>query len=321
MMADAIRKAGVPAIELRSTHLTPSLPFVGMDNALIGEQVAEHFLSRGYRRFAAYTLDNESFFKERVRNFVNRIARSGASCELLPSQGEGSPADWESHQEKLIEWLVSLEKPIGIFAANDQLGVRILDACQRTGIAVPEEVAVVGCENETTLCDFASPSLTSVSFAGETVGFRAAALLDGWMRGHETRPSTILVPPGEIIVRGSSDEFVIEDPIVLRAVRLIRAGAFRGITVGEICDRLHLSRSTLDRHMKNTLKRGTKEEILRFRFREVNRLLRNTDLTLEVIADQTGFSHPHYLSEMYRKRYGITPGTYRRGSGAGWTRE
>ena len=316
-MAEAIRKASVPAVELRSTHLTPTLPFVGMDNALIGEQVAEHFLHRGYRRFAAYTLDNEAFFEERVRNFVKRIEKADANCELLPSQGEASPSDWESHQEELVHWLRSLDKPIGIFAANDQLGVRLLDACQRTGIAVPEEVAVVGCENETTLCDFASPPLTSVRFDGDTVGFRAAEILDQWMRGTMPESRPILIPPREIEVRGSSDEFVIEDPIVLRAVRLIRAEALSGITVGEICDRLHLSRSTLDRHMKRTLKLGTKEEILRIRFREVNRLLRNTDFTLEVIAEQTGFTHAHYLSETYRKRYGITPGNYRKQAMAG----
>lgn len=313
-MAEAIRKTGVPSVELRSTRLTPGLPFVGMDNALIGEQVAEHFLHRGYRRFGAYTLDTEAFFEERISNFVTCISRAGLTCEILPSQGEASPGDWESHQEALVQWLDSLEKPVGIFAANDQLGVRLLDACQRTGIAVPEEVAVVGCENDTTLCDFASPTLTSVSFDGKAVGFRAAEILDQWMRGEEPEAKPFLVPPREIIVRGSSDEFVIEDPVVLRAVRLIREEALSGITVGEICARLNLSRSTLDRHMKQTFNRGTKEEIQRIRFREVNRLLRSTNLTLEVISEMTGFSHAHYLSEVYRKRFGITPGHYRRRS-------
>lgn len=311
-MAEAIRKTGVPAVELRSSHLTPELPFVGMDNALLGEQVAEHFLHRGYARFAAYTLDNESFFRERVRNFVTRIEREGRRCELLPAQGESSPTDWEAHQSELIHWLRGLAKPVAIFAATDQLGVRLLDACRRAEIAVPEEVAVVGCENETTLCEFSSPTLTSVRFDGEAVGFRAAQLLDSWMRGNPPANDPVLIPPQGIEVRGSSDEFVLEDPVVLRAMRLIRAEALRGITVGEICDRLHLSRSTLDRRMKRLLRRGTKEEIQRIRFREVNRLLRNTDLTIEVIAEQTGFSHAHYLSALYRKRYGITPGSYRR---------
>ncbi len=311
-MATAILAAGVPAVELRSTNHSPGLPFVGMDNALIGHGVAEHFLNRGYRRFASYTLDTESFFRERVRNFVSRVEEAGSSCDLLPALGETSPTDWEQHQADLIRWLESLEKPVGIFATNDQLAVRLLDACRRAGIAVPEEVAVVGCENEETLCEFASPTLTSVKFDGETVGYRAAEMLDRLMRGETVDTQPVLIPPKGIEVRASSDEFVIEDPVVLRAVKLIRERAFTGIGVGEICDLLGVSRSTLERRMKAILQRGTKDEMLRVRFREVNRLLRNSDLTIETIAEMTGFTHAHYLQTSYRERYGRTPGEYRK---------
>ena len=313
-MAAAISSVGVPAIELRSTNYNQGIPFVGMDNAIIGEMVAEHFLNRGYPRFAAYTLDTESFFRERVQNFVTRVERTGATCDRLAALGEASPIDWEQHQTDLIRWLSSLEKPVGIFATNDQLAVRLLDACRRAGIAVPEEVAVVGCENEETLCEFASPTLTSVKFDGETVCYRAAEMLDRLMRGEKVSTAPVLIPPKGIEVRASSDEFVIEDPVVLRAVKLIRERAFTGIGVGEICDLLGLSRSTLERRMKASLQRGTKDEMLRVRFREVNRLLRNSDLTIETIAELTGFTHAHYLQTSYRERYGMTPGEYRKKS-------
>jgi LacI family transcriptional regulator len=313
-MADAIREAGVPTIELRSTNYNQNLPFVGMDNALIGETVAEHFLNRGYRRFAAYTLDTELFFRERVSNFVTRVEQAGASCECLPAHGEATPEDWEAHQAELITWLESMEKPVGIFATNDQLAVRLLDACRRADIVVPEEVAVVGCENETTLCDFASPTLTSVQFDGETVGYKAAELLDQLMQGEDIAADSFLVPPKGIEVRASSDEYVIEDPIVLRTVKLIREHAFEGITVAEIVRAIGVSRSTLERRMKGALQRGTKEEILRVQFKEVNRLLRNSDLTIETISDLAGFTHAHYLQTSYRERYDITPGAYRKKS-------
>jgi len=311
-MARSIREAGVPTIELRSTNYNTDLPFVGMENALIGETVAEHFLDRGYRRFAAYTLDTEQFFRERVSNFVSRIEATGATCDCLPAHGESSPRDWEKHQAELIAWLESMEKPVGIFATNDQLAVRLLDACRRAGIGVPEEVAVVGCENEETLCDFASPSLTSVQFDGETVGYRAAELLDRLMQGEEVSAEPLLIPPKGIVVRASSDDYVIEDPVALRCVKLIREHAFDGITVAEIVARLGVSRSTLERRMKRALQRGTKEELLRIRFREVNRALRNTDLTIDAISEKAGFTHAHYLQTSYRERYGMTPGSYRK---------
>lgn len=315
-MAKAILAAGVPTVELRSTKHTPGLPFIGMDNALIGQSVAEHFLNRGYRRFGAYTLDTEAFFRERVSNFVSRVEETGVPCAILPASGEESPRDWEAHQGRLSNWLESLPKPVGIFAANDQLAVQLLDACRRAGIGVPEEVAVVGCENEETLCEFASPALTSVRFDGATVGWRAADRLDRLMRGEHDGRETILVPPKGIEVRASSDEFVIEDPVALRAAKLIRERAFSGIAVGEICAQLGVSRSTLERRMKSSLGRGTKDEILRVQFREVTRLLSNSDLTIEAIAEQTGFSHANYLQTAFRERLGMTPGEFRkRGSG------
>ncbi|MCH1509001.1 MAG: XylR family transcriptional regulator [Akkermansiaceae bacterium] len=313
-MANAIAATGLPAVELRSSNFNQQFPFVGMDNRMIGQLVADHFVNRGYQRFAAYTLDTESFFRERFQKFVNHLRESaGADCAMLPSQGESGPDDWESHQSQLIEWLESLEKPVGVFATNDQLATRLLDACQRAGISVPEEVAVVGCENETTLCKFASPPLTSVRFDGATVGYRAAELLDQLMKGDAAeKTGRILVPPKGIEIRGSSDEYVIDDAIVLQAVTLIRKQAFTGISVAEICDELGVSRSTLERRMKATLNRGAKAELLRVRFGEVNRLLQNTDFTIEAIAEMTGFSYAHYLQTSYRERYGLSPGRHRK---------
>ncbi|MEM7698139.1 MAG: XylR family transcriptional regulator [Verrucomicrobiota bacterium] len=311
-MAEAIASTGVPAVELRSTTHRFDFPFVGMDNSVIGQRVAEHFIDRGFRRFATYTLDSEEFFRERVTKFVERVEEIGLACETLAARSGSAGGDWETHQRELVQWLESLPKPIGIFAANDQLGFFLLDACSRAGIAVPEEVAVVGCENEESLCQFARPSLTSIQFDGETVGYEAASLLDQLMAGEEVSRDPVLIPPRGIVIRGSSDEFVIEDPIVLRAVRLIREQATTGLTVAEICDTLRISRSTLERRMKATLRRGAKEELSRVRFREVNRLLRQTDFTIERIAEATGFSHAHYLQSAYRERFGMTPGEARK---------
>src|SRR5690606_36670774 len=142
----------------------------------------------------------------------------------------------------------------------------------------------------------------------------AAERLDRLMRGETDDGRPILVPPKGIQLRASSDEFVVEDPVVLRAARRIRDRAFSGLTVGEICDETGVSRSTLERRMKAGLGRGAKEEILRVRFREVNRLLGASDLTIDLIAEQTGFAHAHYLQTAYRERFGVTPGEFRRGS-------
>jgi LacI family transcriptional regulator len=253
----------------------------------------------------------ERFFEERVQNFVATVERRGGACSVRPEPISDRAADWEKGQARLMAWLTELPKPVGIFAANDQLGVRLLDACQRAGIAVPEEVAVVGAENEETLCAFANPPLTSVRFDGATVGFAAAELLARLMRCGARPKGETLFPPKGIVVRESSDEFVITDRLVAHAARVIRENARTGLNVDDLCRKLNASRSTLDRRMKAAIGRTPKEEILRVRFHEVERLLRETDLTIEAIAEQTGFAYSHYLQAAFKSAYGRTPGEFR----------
>ncbi len=312
-VARAVSETGLPAIELRSPKLCPQLSFCGMDNRQMGQMVADHFLNRGYREFAAYTLDIESFFQERIGNYLSALRDRRYGCRVLPADEDHHPEDWEQNQTRLVEWLTGLPKPVGIYAANDQLGVRLLDACQRAGISVPEDIAVVGTENEETLCEFATPTLTSLAFNGREVGYRAAEALDRLMHGKSIE-SEILTAPEGIVVRGSSDELVIEDFLVRDAVKLIREHALDGTNVDQICQRLNVSRSTLERRMKASVNRTPKAELLRIRFREVQRLLKDTDLPVEVIAEQTGFAHGQYLQTIFKDRFGITPGSYRRQS-------
>jgi LacI family transcriptional regulator len=314
-MTEIVVASGIPAVELRATKFSGGLPFVGSDNAFIGRLVAEHFYERGYKHFAAYSLASERFFVERVRTFVRAVEDYGCPCLELPEGDSDTASDWEASQVRLMEWLSELPKPVGIFAANDQLGVRLLEACQRAGISVPEEVAVVGAENEETLCSFATPPLTSVRFNGYAVGMTAARLLDHMMRGEAPEAREILIPPKGIEVRASSDESVITDPLVARAARFIRENATQGINGDDVCRKLNVSRSTLDRRMKAALNRTPKEHILRLRFREVERLLRETDLTVDAIAQQTGFAHSHYLQAAFKQVYGTTPGAFRRAGG------
>ena len=307
-----VAATGLPAVELRSTHFTGGRPFVGCDNADIGRMVAEHFHERGFRHFAAYSQRNERFFVERVANFRKVVRAYGHRCHELPEDHPERAPDWEQSQRRLIRWIARLPKPVGIFAATDQLGVRLLEACQTAGVPVPEEVAVVGAENEETLCSFTTPPLSSVRFDGHGVGYAAAELLDRLMRGKAARAKPVLLAPKGIVVRGSSGEVVIRDRLVARAVALIREEAVRGLDVNALTTRLGASRSTLDRRMKAALQRSPKDEIRRVRFREVERLLRETNLTIDLIAEQTGFTHSHYLQTAFKARYRQTPGRFRR---------
>ena len=311
-ISEMVAATGLPSVELRSTHVHGVRPFVGTDNSQVGRMVADHFFERGYRRFAVYGLSNEQFFVDRVQNFVAAVEGAGCPCTVLSETHMDSVPDWEKCLSRLKKWLCGLSKPTAVFAVNDALGARLLEACLRAGISVPEEIAVLGAENEESLCAFASPALSSVQFNAVEVGFAAARLLDELMRGKKPPVHEILFPPKGIVVRRSSDAFVLEDPLVACAARLIRDHAPLGLNVEELCRRLHVSRSTLERRMRASLNRSPKEEIRRVRFREVERLLMETDLTVEAVAAQTGFLHTHYLQGAFKEAYGVTPGVFRK---------
>lgn len=310
-----LKAAKLPVVELRTTVLKHPFPFVGMDNRLVATQVAEHFLSRGFRSFACYLDTSEAFFVERWTNFEAALRERGFECSLFKaSQSEARPLRWDQHQRALASWLQSLAKPVGVFAINDQLGFWLLDAARRAGVSVPEEVAVVGAENDKMLCETAWPPLSSVQLRGQAAGYMAAGVLDDWMRGKRVPAANErhLLPPGDIVVRQSSDVVAVSDPRIARALQYIRQHATEDPAVGRVAREASMSRSALERRMKALTGRSPGEEIDRIRFAAVARLLVETDLTLDSIAERAGFRHPQYMAEAFKRRYDLTPGEFRR---------
>lgn len=312
-LARAVRRAKVPVVELRSPRLNPGMPWVGVDNRAMGKIVADHLLERGFRRFGVYEIGTEVFFEERRTNFIQTVSAAGCTCNSYAPRGAPEkPAVWERHQEELARWVAALPKPAGIMACTDQLGFFLLEACARARVAVPEEVAVVGVENEESLCTMAVPTLSSVQFNEERIGYEAALVLDRMMRGQAPPREPILIEPLGVVVRGSSDVTAIEDRQVALAARFIREHACDGISVADVVVRVPLSRSSLERRMKSALGRSPKEEINRVRIERAAGLLAETDLKLAAIALRTGFRGPQYLVAVFKQKTGLTPGEYRR---------
>lgn len=305
-----LKATRLPVVEMRTSRLEHAFPFVGIDNSAVGTRVARHFRNRGFQRFACVQDLSESFFIERSERFCEAVRGFGFQAPVFQSKG----ASWEQHQRDLVSWLRKLPKPVGVFAVNDQLGFWVLDAARRAGIAVPEELAVVGAENDNMLCETASPPLSSVRLRGQAVGHDAARVLDEWMRGERIpRPGEQhLHAPGDIVTRQSSDIVAVEDPRIAAALRFIRQRANEQIDVAAVAREAALSRTVLERRMKALIGRSPGEEINRMRFAAVEALLTQTELTLDAIAARCGFTHPQYMAGAFRKRYGITPGEFRK---------
>ncbi|HYF00712.1 MAG TPA: XylR family transcriptional regulator [Planctomycetota bacterium] len=311
-MARAILRTGAPAVELRATRLDTGFPFVGVDNRAIGRMTAEHFLERGFRSFGCLEFDAETYFEQRRDDFVRSVQARGHPCSLFRLAGRREkPMEWERQQEALARWVRGLPKPVGLMACTDQLGFWLIDACARGGIRVPEEAAVVGVEDDESLCSMSRPSLSSVRFNGERTGYVAAEILARLMAGRRPPATPVLVEPLGIVARQSSDVLAIPDRPVADALRFIRERACSGITVDDVVRAVPLSRSALERRMRSAIGRSPKAEIQRVRFAEVCRLLSTTDLPVSAVAGRTGFNHFQYLCESFKREMGETPGAYR----------
>ena len=313
--AQAVQAAGLPVVELRSSTWHPHLPFVGVDNQQLGHLAAQHLLERGFRYFAALTLDQEPQVMQRCESFTQTLAERGYPVAVLrQALLVAQRAAWEHGQLQMVEWLRRLPKPIGVLACSDQLGFWLLDACQQAGLAVPEDVAVIGVEDDQPLCEMAQPMLSSVRLNGVETGYQAASLLARLMQGEPVATTPILIPPQDIMLRQSSDIVALPDPQVAAAVTYIRQHACRGLSVQDVLNVVPMSRSSLERRMKTLLGRSPAAEITRVRLERVKQLLHETNLTLAAIADRTGFEHPQYLSTLFKQTFGETPGEYRQRS-------
>jgi LacI family transcriptional regulator len=222
-------------------------------------------------------------------------------------------AAWAIEQRELAAWVRSLPKPAGVFCCYDIRGRQILEACRSINLRVPDDVAVIGVDNDQVLCELAEPPLSSVIPDTRRTGYLAAQLLEKLMSGRAVQPTMNLVEPLGIATRQSTDVLAIEDQEVSAAVQFIRNHACEGITVDRVLDAVPISRRMLERRFKRIVGRTPHDEIVRVQVERARQMLRGTDLPLKTIAERIGLRHGEYLSVLFKRATGIAPGAYRRG--------
>ena len=290
------------------TDSPPAGPRIESDHRGIGELGAEHLRERGFRHFAFCGFRNQSWSTERKEGFVHALRNYGFTCIIRESEKQ---VPWEVGQNRLGEWLLSLPRPVGLMAANDVRGQQVLDACKRVNLAVPEDVAVLGVDNDEILCNLCLPPLSSVAPNAELVGFEAAAMLDRLMAGGPSPKSRTLIKPKGVVTRQSTDILAIDDSEVAAVARFIREQACRGCSMGEVMRHTKLSRSLLERRFRRSLGHSPQAEIRAIQIKRVKEMLSGSDLSLADIAGIAGYRHPEYMSVVFKRETGQTPGEYR----------
>lgn len=283
-------------------------PFVGTSQAAIALRAADHFLDRGFRRFAYIGTEGAPWSEKREIAFRQRTAEAGCPCSVYRDDISRSVA---KRHEKLGAWIQSLEKPVAVFACDDLHGRDVIDVCRLHNITVPEMLSVCGVDNDEPICTMTTPSLSSVPLNTFQIGYIAAQMLERMIRGEHVE-SVMDIEPLPVATRQSTDLIAIEDPIVANSVKLIREFATQGLTVKTLLQKISCSRRTLEMRFQKAMGRSPHEEIRRVQIERARMLLTETDLKTKEIARLSGFTRAQYLNNVFRRNFGVTPDRYRR---------
>lgn len=308
-IAQALAGLKMPIVDVSAARLLPKLPWFETDDEAIARLAAQHFMERGFKNFAF--CGNPGFDWSNWRGgYFEKIVRT-AGFPIFTYQPPAGDTDEETEVDHIGHWVASLPKPAGIMACYDFRGRQVLDACRRLGIAVPDEVAVIGVDNDELLCNLSDPPMSSVVPNAHRTGYSAAELLDRLMAGEKPRAEAHFIEPLGVATRQSTDALAIEDANLVRAIRFIRARACEGISVKDVLRAAPQSRRILESRFKKLVGRTPHEEILRVQLDRAKMLLAETELPMAQIAERAGFAHVEYFSAVFKREVGSPPSRYR----------
>lgn len=312
-IARTLRKVKVPLVDVSAARLIQEVPWVETDDAEIAVLASQHLMDRGFQHlaFCGDTRFNWSLWRQ--EHFTRAVHSAGYVCHVYASAlSKPGKYSWNREKHELAAWLKQLPRPVGILACYDIRAQQLLEICRELAISVPEEIAVLGVDNDRLLCDLANPPLSSIIPNAHRTGYLAAELLEQMMAGEQVPAEAHFVKPLGIQTRQSTDILAVDDPYVASALRYIRANACRGANVNAILKSIPLSRRALESRFRKLLGRTPHEELMRLRIERVRQLLTETNLSLLEISRLAGFTHAEYLSVAFKREVGQSPREFRR---------
>jgi LacI family transcriptional regulator len=314
-VAAALADSPVPVVAVGGSYANEAdypanVPYVATDNFKLVNLAYTHLIDVGLRRFALFSLPDGTkhpWALEREKAFRFLMQRDKFDVEIL--RGEGARS-WEEDVAQQVRWLQSLPKPIGIIAATDARARQLLQACQFANIAVPEQVAIIGIDNDPLARMLSCIPLSSVIQGSNEIGRTAARMLHQLLEGTYLECSRILVPPAGINVLASSSHQPVKNPRVMRARHFIRQYACQGIKGDQVADYVGVSRSTLETYFQQELACSVHDEILRFKLDAATALLAEGDCSVAEVAQRCGFTSMQYLFAVFKRELGCSPREY-----------
>ena len=301
----------VPVVNTSNTMPLPRLPVVTQDDRAVGRLAGEHLRNCGCRRFAFWGQQVSSYTLERLEGFRSAVGTEPARVDvrLMP------PKYGRPEYTRILRWLRRQERPLGVFAVLDSIGLLLLRAARELGWRVPEDLAVLGAGDDDFLVAFERIALSSVQLPARQIGRAAAAEIDRLISGGPPARQGIRLPPTGLAARQSTDTLFVTDEVVVRALQFIRQRATSNPYVSDVARAAGVSVPTLQARFQATLGRTTLAEIQRVRIERAKDLLRTTDSKLEQVAENCGFPNAKRFSVLFRQMTGTSPSQFRRRGG------
>jgi LacI family transcriptional regulator len=317
--AECVRELKRPTVNISGTLAKTPVPRVSLDNELVGKAAAEHLIERGFRDFAYYGLRDVAYSLVRCKSFEARLEASGSSSValLMPPTYRAKGVQWREQQRRLVKWLAALPKPIGLFAVSDYRARQVLDACRQIGLRVPQQVAVIGVDNEEVICVHVQPQLTSVARNNQQEGYNAAAMLDQLLRGKKVEDLEKNVSPLGVVARESTETVAFKDARLCQAIEYLNRHIEDPIGVQELASYVGVSRRWMEYAFRDALGESPYQYIRHRRLKRAAHLLEEEpNVKIYQVARRTGFTSAKQLSMAFGQEFGQSPREYQRAKNA-----
>lgn len=310
--ASKVRRLGIPLVDLLEEQPDFDAVRVTGDNPEIGRLAAEHFGERDFRHAAFFSVRHNHTHDLRMEGFSATWRGTPLEDWIWPNATGGAAGDWRGMDAWLVAKLRSAPKPFAVFAWNDYDSTHVLNACRHAELKVPDEVAILGVDDNAVICEHQIVNLSSIAHDHERVGYAAAATLERLMSGGPAPRPLVRVKPRGVVTRESTDTFAVNDPLLQPAIDYITRNLSRPLGAAQIASALGMPRIRLDRLFSARLGRSAGAEIARRRIALAQKLLSGTDLPLSEIAERCGYCHASFFIRTFRRAAGLTPAAWRK---------
>jgi LacI family transcriptional regulator len=295
-----------------------NLPSIAPDCEGVSRIAVEYFHGKGFKNLAFCGFDDSQWCHERSKHFLQIAGEYGIEAQSFyetsghtEDSGQFSK-EWKAEENKMIDWLRQLPKPVGILTTNDDMGRHVIQTCNIAGIAVPEEAAVLGHGNDKLVCELCEPPLSSVDFNAESGGYQAAEILHQMITGEQVSKLRVVVKATHVVARQSTDIMAIDDPNMARAMNFISQNYKQNIKVTDVAHACGLSTRVLLNRFRKHLDRSPYEEICRVRCAAAAEILTGSNLPISSVAYAIGYDEIKYFTRTFSKVQGMTPTAYRK---------